>query len=198
MTEDHIQRQEKSVSRLEALLFIHGEPITLGKLGEILEESEDGMRTLLAEFEEELKRPGRGLALLMDGDKVQLVTKKEWGNIVAHFITSELTEDLSPASLETLSLIAYLGPISRSIIEYHRGVNSSFTLRNLLLRGLVERFPDPKRRTAYLYEPSFEFLRHLGAERRESLPDYARLRKLLASPETLLEEGSHTEDATPA
>ena len=60
------------------------------------------------------------------------------------FVKEELTEDLTPASLETLSIVAYLGPISRVRIEYLRGVNSSVILRSLMIRGLIERFADPE------------------------------------------------------
>ena len=85
---------------------------------------------------------------------------------------------LTPASLETLAIIAYLGPCNRALIEYVRGVNSTFILRSLMIRGLVERKPDPKRMNTFLYQVSFDFLRHMGLTRQGDLPDYEKYRKL--------------------
>jgi len=94
------------------------------------------------------------------------------------FIKDEFREDLTPASLETLSLISYLGPVSRAQIDYYRGVNSSFILRSLLMRGLVERYNDPQRANVYLYQASFDLLKYLGISRVEDLPEYEKFRTM--------------------
>ena len=91
----------------------------------------------------------------------------------------ELKGDLSPASLETLAIIAYFGPVPRSRIDFLRGVNSSFTLRNLLIRGLVDRAPNPSRPNQFLYAASFETLRHLGVSSREELPEFSAIHEKL-------------------
>ena len=75
-------------------------------------------------------------------------------------------------SLETLSVIAYKGPIRRSEIDYIRGVNSSFMVRNLLMRGLVERMRDSKDSRLYIYRISREFLKFLGITSISDLPEY--------------------------
>ncbi len=171
--------QNKKLGELEALLFIHGEPIGKKKIGTVLEISDAETDGLLAALESALLSDERGLHLVREGERVQLATKPDFGNILEQFVKSELSEELTPASLEALSIVAYFAPISRSRIEYLRGVNSIFTLRNLLLRGLVERSPDPAHQNAYLYRPSFDFLKHIGVKAKEELPDYQKYQALL-------------------
>lgn len=167
------------IAELEALLFVHGEAIDAGKVAKVLEVGEEEARTLLADLEKLLESEGRGLRLVSDRDRFQLVTKPMFAGILEKFVKEELTEELTPASLEALSLVSYLGPIARSRLEFLRGVNSVFTLRNLMLRGLLTRFPDPKRLNSYLYKPSLELLKHLGLGRVQDLPDYDKFRGLL-------------------
>ena len=79
--------------------------------------------------------------------------------------------------METIAIIAYKGPLTRLDIEYVRGVNSSFIIRNLLMRGLVERVENPKDARSYLYKVSFDFLKHLGVTGIEDLPQYQEFKK---------------------
>ncbi len=110
--------------------------------------------------------------LIRHGQQLQLATKPNFKGLLEKVVKAELHEALTPAGLETLSIITYGGPILRSEIDYIRGVNSSFILRALLLRGLINRNPDPRRGNAYLYGPSFDFLKHLGGASVTELPDY--------------------------
>ena len=167
------------LSKLEALLFIYGEPIEVKKLVKILGLKDSDIKDGLILLEEELKKENRGLMLVQDKNKVQLATKPEFSKILADISKQEFTEELTPASLETLSIVSYAGPITRADLEFIRGVNSSFTLRALLMRGLVERETDPKRSNAYLYRVSFELLRHLGVSKNEALPEYQKYKSLV-------------------
>ena len=168
---------DQKIAKLEALLFIHGEPLTVKKIATLLQLEDEQVRTLVADLKERLNGPDRGLALLTDQDKIQLVTKSQFHDIVKDFIKESLSEELTPASLETLALISYFGPIARTQLEYLRGVNSTFTLRNLQVRGLIERIPDPARVNSYLYQPSFDLLRHLGVENQEGLPEFGQFKQ---------------------
>ena len=166
------------LAELEALLFIHGEPLPLAKAGRMLGVPEEELAALASELAGNLESADRGLALLRDSEKLQLVTKPAFHKLLESFVRGELSEDLTPASLETMSIIAYFGPISRSRIEYQRGVNSSFILRNLILRGLVERFQDPESAHSFLYRPTFDFWKHLGVSRPEDLPEFEKFKGL--------------------
>lgn len=190
---------------LEALLFIHGEPLTMKKIAAVLELEKEELASLLAALDSVLNTDGRGLSLITDGPltdifsggswgdkKVQLATKPEFGRILENFVKEDLREDLTPASLEALSLIAYLGPITRSRLEYLRGVNSSFILRNLLLRGLVERLPDSEHPGSFAYRATLDFMKHLGISRAEELPEYETFQSL-----SNFEEQPKTEEQAP-
>lgn len=175
---------EEKLAGLEALLFIHGEPLQIQKIDSIFSLSEGEGEALLKNLEEKLAAEDRGLVLVRDGGKVQIATKSQWAELLEAFVKEELKEDLTPASLETLAIVAFLGPISRSKIEYLRGVNSMFTLRNLRIRGLIERSPDPALANSYLYSPTTDLLKHLGASRKEDLPEYEKFHSLLQKFET--------------
>jgi len=159
------------LSQFEALLFYYGEPITLKKIASLLEIEEKEVQTLIDEFQKKLSSDSdRGVRLVVHGGMVQLLTKPETGDIIQKIMKDEFREELTPASLETLSLIAYLGPVSRLTIDFIRGVNSSFTVRNLFLRGLIDR--EIGKGNAYSYKPSIQFLSHLGISSVEDLPEY--------------------------
>ena len=81
--------------------------------------------------------------------------------------------------METLSIVLYKNGVSRSEIDYVRGVNSSFTLRALSVRGLVEKTIDAKDSRRYIYRPSFELLSFMGIKNVEELPDYGEVNKEL-------------------
>ncbi len=177
--------QDENCASLEALLFMHGEPLSFKKIREILKFSSlEEVSAIVSEYKNRLRSAGRGLTLVEDDEKIQLVTKPAFGPMIEGFIKEELSEDLTPASIEALAIISYFGPISRSRIEYLRGVNSTFILRSLLMRGLIERLQDPKNPNTFLYQPSFDMLRHVGLEKKDALPDYAKFQELLKKFET--------------
>lgn len=160
----------------EAILFYYGAPIAVPKLAKLLHVTPKECRDVLAALGEKLTAtPERGLTLLVNGDEVTLATKPELKELLESLMKEEFQESLTPAALETLSLVAYLGPVTRSSVDYVRGVNSSFTLRNLLLRGLIEREPAPKG-GGYIYSASMEFLKHMGLKEVRELPEYEKYR----------------------
>jgi segregation and condensation protein B len=164
---------------LEALLFIHGEPLSYKKIQSVLGIEKEELEAVIKELESDLASDGRGLQLVSDREKIQLATKPEFNSILEAFMKEEISEDLSPASLEALSIIAYLGPISRARLEYLRGVNSIVILRSLMIRGLVERFSDPEHPASFLYRGTFDLMKHLGIKEKEGLPDYEKFQELL-------------------
>ena len=91
-----------------------------------------------------------------------------------------MCRDLGRAGLETISIILYKNPVTKNEIDFIRGVNSQFIIRNLLIRGLIERIPNPNGR-GNLYQPTFELLRYMGVEKIENLPDYEKVRVSLTS-----------------
>ena len=165
-------------AKLEAILFLYGEPIKLKKLAEILGVEQTEVKEAAMSLAKRVNQAeNRGLNIIVFDDRVQLTTKPELKSLLTKIANEELDNPLTPASLETLAIIAYLGPCNRSLIEYIRGVNSTFILRSLMIRGLIERHPDPKRANAFVYQVSFDFLRHIGINSPEELPDYGKHRQ---------------------
>lgn len=166
----------RPLANLEALLFTSGEPVAFSRLAKILNcpisEIQKDVAFLKGTY---LGNADSGLQLLVQDDQVQLVTKGETAPAVEKLLQSALQENLSRAAVEVLAIIAYRAPLTRAEIEAIRGVNCSFTLRNLLLRDLIEREGNPEDGRGYIYRPSFRLLAHLGLGSASDLPDYEAL-----------------------
>jgi segregation and condensation protein B len=157
-------------SRVESVLFWKAEPMKISELAKILEVKDKKIKVAVEELGEALV--GRGVSLVMHQDSVALVSAPSSAEIIEKLQKEELTKDLSKAALETLSIILYRGPIKRSQIDFIRGVNSQFTIRALLVRGLIEKSIDKKDERAYVYSPTIETLAHMGVSKVTDLPDY--------------------------
>ncbi|MCK5332775.1 SMC-Scp complex subunit ScpB [Candidatus Parcubacteria bacterium] len=167
----------KIESVLESLLFISGEPMSFKRLAKITDKNEDEISTNSEILAKKYSEGGGGLRVIIKDNKVQMVTAGENSEFVDKFFKSDIESDLSRVALEVLSVVAYRGPIARSEIEEIRGVNCSFTLRHLTIRGLVERISNPNDARAYLYKISFDFLKKLGIEKVEDLPKFSDLKE---------------------
>ncbi len=116
------------------------------------------------------------IRLIETNEEIQLVTCPEMAPIIEAMRKNELKADISKAGAETLAIILYQEPISRAEIDRIRGVNSSFILRNLLIRGLVERSPH---KSSYLFSISPNLLAHLGVTGKHQLPDFSTIANAL-------------------
>ncbi len=166
-------------AKIEAILFYKTEAVTISQLAKWLTVSVEKIATSLDQLVNDLAN--RGIRLVRHGEEVMLGTANEAGSLIEEITKEELSRDLGKAALETLTLIIYQGPLSRSEIDYVRGVNSSFILRHLLIRGLIERELDKKDARRFIYRPTFELLRYLGIEKVQDLPEYEVIKKQVAS-----------------
>jgi len=174
-------------SIIESILFVHGEPMGLKKLAAITQSSQEDVRGALAELARGYEN--RGLILLEKDGAYQLGSHPDNTQYIESLVRDEFSEDLSRSSLETIAIIAYKGPVSRAEIEHIRGVNCSFALRSLLMRGLIEREERVGDMRTYLYRVSVDFLKHLGVAKMEELPGYEELRRASAAvAEAMLEQ----------
>ena len=164
-------------SVIESLLFISGEPMNFKKLAKIIAVKESDVKLSAEKLSVEYSKSDRGLKIIVKDGRVQMVTSGENSLFVEKYLKADIEGELSRAALEVISIVAYRGPISRAEIEEIRGVNCSFTLRHLAIRGLVERISNPNDARAYLYRISFDFLKKLGIEKVEDLPKYNELRE---------------------
>lgn len=165
---------------LEAILFTVGEAMTAADLAKKLKIEKEECLLLIADYKNSLaNRPESGLVLMEDGEKFKLATKPAMASFIEDFLKEEFRENLTPAALETLAIVAYLGPLPRAMIDQIRGVNSSFILRNLLVRGLVEKQTEDKKMAGYAYRASADFLAHLGLAQTGDLPDFEKFKNIL-------------------
>lgn len=162
-------------SLIESLLFIHGEPLSRTRLAKALSVSEKEIAAGLDILRKRYEDTDSGLVLIEKGKDVEIATRPDNAGAVERLIVADREETLGKATLETLSVVAYRAPVSRASIDAIRGVNSSFALRSLLLRGLIERRSNPLDAREYEYEPSLRLLELLGIGSIEELPDYGSL-----------------------
>jgi segregation and condensation protein B len=156
-----------------ALLFASGEPLEKKHLAALLEIKESELAVVLKALDGLLK--GSGLTLVETKDEVELRTSPDASIIVKKFHEGELARDLGKASMETLAVIAYKSGATRGEVDWVRGVNSSTSLRTLLLRGLIEGKEDERDKRRIRYSITTEALAHLGLKRLEDLPRYGEL-----------------------
>lgn len=124
---------------LEGLLFIVGdEGLTIDRIQDILQTSEEETKRILKELVVDYSDENRGIKLDILGNRFKLTTKKEHKEYYQKLCELENEEGLSQSALETLAIIAYNQPITRSEIDQARGVSSSHILRRLLLKDLIK------------------------------------------------------------
>ena len=162
---------------IEALLFFKGEPMKINELIKLTKNSESDVK--LAVVNLGINLDGRGIVLVEKDGEVALGTSPEASEAIAEMRQTELSRDIGKAGLETLAIVIYKGPVARSEIDYIRGVNSTFTLRNLMIRGLVERKTNPTDSRGFLYKPTLELLAFLGVGSMEDLPRYLEVEQEL-------------------
>ncbi|MBI5139733.1 SMC-Scp complex subunit ScpB [Candidatus Nomurabacteria bacterium] len=178
--------------KIEAILFWKGEPVSRKWLAGVLKLGQGEINVSLEKLKDNLQ--ARGIVLQEKDDEVTLGTSPEASSLLEDLQKEELNKDLSKASLETLSIVLYKNGVSRAEIDYIRGVNSSFTLRALSVRGLIERVLDLNDSRRYIYKPSFELLSFMGVRSPEELPEYNEVNNSLESVAKGLEELSREEE----
>ncbi|MEK9172012.1 MAG: SMC-Scp complex subunit ScpB, partial [Patescibacteria group bacterium] len=163
-------------SKIEAILFFKNEPVSVVELGKWLGEKPDVVKKALVNLGDSYR--GRGVVIISDGEFASFGTHPDASKLIENLQKEELSRELGRASLETLAIVLYKGPISRREIDHIRGVNSSFILRALLIRGLIER-TDPSINSgqasinrSYSYKATLKLLEYLGITCRENLPEY--------------------------
>jgi segregation and condensation protein B len=156
---------------IEAVLFAAAKPIKISQLQKHLDLSQEVVREAIDDIVLRHNVETSGVHLLENNGSVQFVTNPGTGDDVAKFLKKEASGPLTRPSLETLTIIAYRGPITKPEIEVIRGVNCSLILRNLMIRGYIDENQDAKRLQS-VYTLSNTFMQAIGVDKVGSLPDY--------------------------
>ena len=179
--------------KIEAVLFFKGEPVSITKLMDILKVSKEEIGEAIINLYTKLA--DRGIVLMEKENEITLGTNPEFSDLIENLQKEELNKELSKASLETLSIILYKNGANRADIDFIRGVNSSFTLRALSIRGLVDKTIDKKDSRRYIYKPSFELLSFLGVKSVEELPDFSEVNSSIQTAVKDIEEEFKNEES---
>lgn len=164
----------KLKSQIESLLFVSNQPFSVRQLVNITKADKEKVEESVKQLMEEYNSDNRGVNIQKIDDKLQMVSSGDNAKIVKDFLKQEITGELSRPALETLTIVAYRGPIAKAELEQIRGVNCSVILRNLMIRGLVESSED-KNKMQTSYNITLDFLKHLGLNEQSQLPDFERL-----------------------
>jgi segregation and condensation protein B len=159
---------ELTVAQLEALLFVAERPLSRREIGSLAGVPTEVVDERLGDLEVALRE--RGVRLVVAGERVELATAPEAGALIARYVGADGLR-LSPASLEALAIVAYRQPVTRSVVERIRGVDSDYVLRSLVHRRLIVeqgRADSPGR--PILYGTGFEFMERFGLSSLEELP----------------------------
>ena len=176
---------------IEAILMVASEPVTPEDLGAALgadpTQVEDTLRALASEYLGESGAPARGFELREVGGGWRIYSARAHADVVGRFVVGSSHARLSQAALETLAVIAYRQPISRTRIARIRGVNVDGVMRTLHARGLIEE-AGSEASGAILYRTTGEFLEYLGIDSLDELPPLAPYLPRVEALEEIVEQ----------
>jgi len=184
LTDDNLAALPDLRTCLESILLVVDEPVTEVVLAQIVERPTEQVSAALRALSAEYTREGRGFDLrevgIGDGSLItqtgwRFYTRAECAPVVERFIRDGQQARLTQAALETLAVVAYRQPVSRSKVSAIRGVNCDGVMRTLLARGLVEECGTEYETGALLYRTTGYFLDRMGLKGLDELPDLAPL-----------------------
>ncbi|NES16514.1 MULTISPECIES: SMC-Scp complex subunit ScpB [Micromonospora] len=158
---------------LEAILLVVDQPVSELTLAEVLEQSPERIGPMLDEIAAGYTAAGHGFELRRAAGGWRLYTRPEYATYVERFVLDGQSVRLTQAALETLAVIAYKQPVTRSRISAIRGVNCDGVIRTLVGRGLVEECGTEADSGAFLYRTTTMFLEKLGLNSVDDLPPLA-------------------------
>ena len=163
-------------AQLESLLFLATKPLGVKKLSALTQSTVSDVRSALERLMADYNTAPRGIRILAHENEYQMATAPEHAELVADFVEEDLHGELTRPQLETLTVIAYRGPITKTDLEQVRGVHCGLILRNLMMRGLIQTEEDPTK-LQMVYTVTMDFLRTLGVASVKELPEYQVLSK---------------------
>ena len=171
MSEKEEVRGGSLKGRIEAILFVAGEAVSLKDMAKALTVGEKELKTALEEIGSEYDYEQRGFMLKRFGDKVQLATRPLYAEDVLRLLQPVQQQSLSQAAMETLAVVAYKQPVTRAEVEQIRGVKCDYSLQSLTAKGLIaEAGRKDTIGRPILYATTDTFLSHFGIATLEDLP----------------------------
>lgn len=171
MSEKEEARGGSLKGRIEAILFVAGEAVSVKDMAKALAVGEKELKAALDTMGSEYDYEQRGFMLKRFGDKVQLATRPLYSEDVLRLLQPVQQQSLSQAAMETLAVVAYKQPVTRAEVEQIRGVKCDYSLQSLTAKGLIQ---EAGRKDTIgrpiLYATTDTFLSHFGLATLEDLP----------------------------
>ena len=181
--------RKDNINIIEALLFASPDPLTQKKVNMVLYPESPDLKNLVNKLNKIYNDAGHAFQIRYVANGYQLVAKKEYAHYIRMMLSKTRKVSLSPASLDSLAIIAYKQPIGRHEVEAIRGVDSTGVIKTLLNRKLVAikgRSRGPGR--PLLYKTTDEFLQYFGLRNLSDLPKLKEITELLESDPRLGEQ----------
>lgn len=175
MTEHDFPLNSQLRSRLESILLVIDNPVSAESLSRALQVEQADVEATLKEIAAEFDQRGSGFDLRVTQEGWRLYTRQEYADAVEAFLLDGTQTRLSRAALETLAVVAYRQPVTRSQVSAVRGVNVDGVMRTLTLRGLIKEVDTEEAGVAHRYATTELFLELLGIDSLDRLPDLAPL-----------------------
>ena len=172
--------------QLEAILFFKGQPMSLDVLAKVVGADKAEARDALEVLDMNLQK--RGIILTHHENKYMLRTHPDVAGVIESLHDQELQAPLSSAASETFAIIAYMQPITKAEVDHIRGVNSQYSLRHLLIRGLIQKKQNPEDKRRPHYYITLDALGVMGVSSLSQLPEYesvtAELQQIMGNGES--------------
>jgi segregation and condensation protein B len=165
-------------AQMEGLLFFLTKPVSIPELAEMLSTTHENIQSSLVDLRQSLET--RGITLIQEQENISLRVHPSLAPVIEKLIKRERSAPLSTAALETLAIILYQEKTTKADIDYIRGVNAQFMLRNLLIRGLIQKVPNAQNKRSPWYVATSECLATMGVTDRAHLPEYTSIQESLA------------------
>ncbi|MDI9325610.1 MAG: SMC-Scp complex subunit ScpB [Alphaproteobacteria bacterium] len=171
------------IRTIEALLFMEGGSVPISLIKKLLQLDDAELQQAIRELT--LQYQDRGIVIINDGKEIGIYTHPDLEKVLTQFEKTEKLQPLSPSAQETLSVIAYIGPIKKNDLDFVRGVNTQFIIRRLLTKGFIHEEKIGRERE---FSVSNDFLRHMGVTRVEELPEYNEIHTHMKKSLTAIKE----------
>lgn len=166
-------------TQIEGILFYKTNPVSKESLATLLHVPIQDIERAIENLRTQLF--GHALQLVTTDTMVQMTLIPDVTSLIEILKKDELRADIGKAGAETLSIILYRGPCSRVVVDKIRGVNSTYIIRDLLIRGLIEKRGHPTDSRSSLYAVTPELLNHMGLTSKETLPEFQSIMDALDS-----------------
>lgn len=160
--------------KIECMLFVAGDPVAITELARVLDLPLAAARNALADMERLYREETRGIQLLVTSDTAQLVSNRDYIDEVKRLVNPDETKSVSQSLLETLAIVAYRQPVTRSDVERVRGVRCDYAVTQLLKLDLIVEVgrKDVVGHPA-LFGTTDTFLRQFGIHSVDEMPDFS-------------------------